>query len=297
MAQINPRQLEAFYKVMKTGGVTEAANMMNVTQPAVSRLIKDFEFALNLPLFERDGRRLEPRQEASQLYREVERIFLGMEHVTQVADNIRQEKNRVLRLGVAPGLSQICADHVIPTLLARYPGLSLVMDVESTASITEMVLSRQYDIGVISGIPGNKALRAEKVHQSYAVAVMEKSHPLADCDSITLSDLIDYRVLLPGRQTILRESLQKILSDTGITLPHILETSMKHCCDLAAAGLGVGIVDAITARHSEERLVTLPFIPMIEVGYFAISHPKSGKSSLNTELLQLLITEANRFDK
>ncbi|WP_416414270.1 LysR family transcriptional regulator [Pantoea sp. App145] len=297
MAQINPRQLEAFYKVMKTGGVTEAAKIMNVTQPAVSRLIKDFEFSLNLQLFERDGRRLEPRQEASQLYREVERIFLGMEHVAQVADNIRQEKNRVLRLGVAPGLSQICADHVIPTLLTRYPGLSLVMDVESTASITEMVLSRQYDIGFISGNPGNTALRAEKVHQSHAVAVLSKSHPLADKTEIALSDLTDYRVLLPGRQTILRESLQKIISDNDIILSQILETSMKHCCDLAAAGLGVGIVDAITAQHMHETLVAVPFFPSIEVGYFAISPPKSGRSSLNTELQQIFIYEINKFHK
>lgn len=297
MAQINPRQLEAFYKVMKTGGVTEAAKMMNVTQPAVSRLVKDFEFAINLPLFERDGRRLEPRQEAVELYREVERIFLGMEHVTQMADNIRQEKNRVLRLGVAPGLSQLCSDHVIPALLNHYPELSLVMDVESTASITEMVLNQQYDIGVISGIPGHKGLRAEKVHLSRAVAVMTPDHPLSEHRSISLENLTEQRVLLPGRQTILRESLQKILSDSGISLLHTLETSMKHCCDLAAAGMGVGIVDEITAHHARESLVMVPFVPAIDVGYFAISHPKSAKSALNNELLQLLTSEIRKFNK
>lgn len=220
-----------------------------------------------------------------------------MEHVTQAAENIRQEKNRVLRLGVAPGLSQICADAVVPALLARYPGLSMVMDIESTASITEMVLSRQYDIGVISGIPGNKALRAQNVHQSHAVAVMAAAHPLAGKTEISLSDMIDDRVLLPGRQTILRESLQKIISDSSIILPQILETSMKHCCDLAAAGLGIGIVDAITAQHTSNCLVTIPFVPTIEVSYFAITHPKSGKSALNSELLQRLISEASKFDK
>ncbi|MCL6408690.1 LysR family transcriptional regulator, partial [Dickeya dadantii] len=56
--RINPRQVEAFHKVILTGGITAAANMMYITQPAVSRLIKDFEDALNLKLFDRDGRGL-----------------------------------------------------------------------------------------------------------------------------------------------------------------------------------------------------------------------------------------------
>jgi len=280
MAVINPRQLEAFYKVMKTGSVTEAANMMNVTQPAVSRLIKDFEFALNLPLFERDGRQLEPRQEALALYREVERIYLGMEHVTHIADNIRQEKNRVLRLGVAPGLSQIFADTVLPQLLLRYPDISVVMDVESTASITDMVLNRQYDIGIISGLPGNKALRAEKIHLARAVAVVAQAHPLAERPNVSLADLSAYRVLLPGRQTILREVIQRAITAQNMTFRQVLETSMKHCCDLAANQVGVAIVDAITARHAAERVRVLPLNPIIEVGYFSISHPKSGKSAL-----------------
>lgn len=294
MALINPRQLEAFYKVMKTGGVTEAANMMNVTQPAVSRLIKDLEFALDLSLFERDGRRLEPRQEALMLYREVERIYLGIEHVKDTADNIRQEKNRVLRLGVAPGMSQIVADQVLPGLLERYPDLSVVMDVESTASITDMVLSRQYDIGIISGVPGNKALRAEKIHLSRAVAVVAATHPLAAQQQLTLNDLSHYRVLLPGRQTILREALQHHIEAHGILFRRVLETSMKHCCDLASARMGVAIVDAVTASHSTGNVVTIPLAPAIEVGYFSISHPKSGKSALCDELLMQLISAVNQ---
>jgi len=294
MAVINPRQLEAFYKVMKTGSVTEAANMMNVTQPAVSRLIKDFEFALNLPLFERDSRQLEPRQEALALYREVERIYLGMEHVTHIADNIRQEKNRVLRLGVAPGLSQIFADMVLPRLLLRYPDISVVMDVESTASITDMVLNRQYDIGIISGLPGNKALRAEKIHLAHAVAVVAKNHALATKPVVSLADLTAYRVLLPGRQTILREVIQRAITAQGIFFRQMLETSMKHCCDLAANQVGVAIVDAITARHASERVTVLPLNPAIEVGYFSISHPKSGKSALCDEIISLLVQAINQ---
>ncbi|MCU5775676.1 LysR substrate-binding domain-containing protein [Erwiniaceae bacterium BAC15a-03b] len=295
MARINPRQLEAFHKVMMTGGITEAANVMNVTQPAVSRLIKDFEFALDLRLFERDGRRLEPREEAVQLYKEVERIFLGMEHVVATADGIRQARNRVLRIGMVPGLAQLCAEKIVPEMLSNHPGLSLVMDVESTASITNMVLSHQYDIGLISGASGIKALRAEKLHISSAVAVMAQDHPLASYPHISLEHLSGYRALLPGRQTVLREALQQLIASHGTPLTEVLETSMKQCCDMAAIGVGVGIVDAITAQYASDKLLIKPFLPPVAVGYFAIFPPKSGKDALCNELMNALRRELNYF--
>ncbi|MBV8836561.1 MAG: LysR family transcriptional regulator, partial [Alphaproteobacteria bacterium] len=70
---LNPRQVEAFRAVMATGSVTLAATMMHVTQPAVSRLIRDLEFTLQLALFERRGNRLKPTAEANHLFAEVER--------------------------------------------------------------------------------------------------------------------------------------------------------------------------------------------------------------------------------
>src|SRR5262245_21177406 len=72
MSALNHRQVEAFRAVMLTGGVTTAAQLMNVTQPAVSRLIRDLQESLKLPLFERRGTRLLPTAEALSLYQEVE---------------------------------------------------------------------------------------------------------------------------------------------------------------------------------------------------------------------------------
>ena len=48
---LNPRQIEAFRTVIVTGGITAAAQALNVTQPAVTRLIQDLQYALGLPLF------------------------------------------------------------------------------------------------------------------------------------------------------------------------------------------------------------------------------------------------------
>nr|WP_233278980.1 LysR family transcriptional regulator [Agrobacterium radiobacter] len=74
-AMIQSRQLEAFRAVMLTGGMTSAANLVRITQPAISRLIRDLEEEIGISLFERTGNRLRPTREAGILFKEVSRHF------------------------------------------------------------------------------------------------------------------------------------------------------------------------------------------------------------------------------
>src|SRR3569833_4459823 len=86
MARINSRQVEAFRAMMLTGSVTEAAKLMKVTQPAVSRLLRDLQALLKMELFERRGTGLVPTAAALALYTEVERSFVGLERITAAAE-------------------------------------------------------------------------------------------------------------------------------------------------------------------------------------------------------------------
>ncbi|MGY8669090.1 LysR family transcriptional regulator, partial [Bradyrhizobium sp. UFLA05-109] len=93
--RLKPRQVEAFRTVMMTGGITAAADAMNVTQPAVSRLIRDLEEIVEITLFERVASRLVPTAEGTRLFREVERLYLGLDQIAQAAEDIRRHKNTV----------------------------------------------------------------------------------------------------------------------------------------------------------------------------------------------------------
>jgi DNA-binding transcriptional LysR family regulator len=85
MPKINSRQIEAFRALMLAGTTTAAAEVMRVTQPAVSRLLADLQAALKLTLFDRRGTRLVPTSEALALYDEVQRSFVGLDRIAAVA--------------------------------------------------------------------------------------------------------------------------------------------------------------------------------------------------------------------
>src|ERR1700690_542760 len=98
MARINSRQVEAFRAMMLTGSVTEAARLMAVTQPAASRLLRDFQSLLKMELFERRGTGLVPTAAATALYTEVERSFVGLERITVAAEEIRGRRIGSVRI-------------------------------------------------------------------------------------------------------------------------------------------------------------------------------------------------------
>ncbi|MEC5320164.1 LysR substrate-binding domain-containing protein [Brenneria populi subsp. brevivirga] len=286
--RINPRQVEAFHKVILTGGITAAAHMMHITQPAVSRLIRDFEDALNLKLFDRDKRGLIPRAEAMKLYREVDRLYLGLDHIALIADEIRHAKGSVLRIASVQALSPLCSQDMLPALIKEYPDISLFLDIESTSHISEAIAANHYDVGFIFGQSGNKSLEAEPLGEASAVAVLSMAHPLAEAERITIADLIHYRAILPGRTTPLRAQIDISIRNEIGYLHNPIETSMANSCALAAKNIGIGIVDFITALNSPLPIIVKPFNPNIKIAYCAVYPPQIPRSLLVNQVTEVM---------
>lgn len=268
--KLKPRQVEAFRAVMVTGGITAAAQAMNITQPAVSRLIRDLEDIVQMRLFDRIGVRLVPTVEATQLYREVERLYLGMDQIAQAADDIRTHKNTVLRIGSVTSLVRPYLHMAICGLINDRLDIPLVIDVENSRYIWDMVDQNRYDLGLVFGAPRMADKNATLLHSSYAVAAMTADHRLATRRVVRPIDLLDERVLIPGRNSPLRLALDRAFATEEHQPISTLETSMLNCCYFAAAGMGVGIVDHISLRSADAKVVAVPFEPKIEVSYYAV---------------------------
>lgn len=268
--RMKPRQIEAFRAVMMTGGITAAAEAMSITQPAVSRLIRDLEEIVEMPLFERVGARLVPTTEATQFYREVERLYLGLDHMAQAARDIRQHKNTVLRIGSVTSLVRPYLQQAVLDIVGNRLDVPLVIDVENSRHIWDMVDKNRYDLGFVYASPRMADKNAVSLHSAKAVAAMAPDHPLASRHVITPADLMNERVLIPGRNSPLRLVLDRAFSSAEHQPVTSMETSMFNCCYFAAAGMGVGIVDRISLISSQCNAVAIPFEPEIDVSYFAI---------------------------
>ena len=113
---INFRQLDAFRAVMLNGSVTQAAAMLNISQPAVSRLIHDLEEHIDIRLFERTKGRLHPTPDADQLFQELERTYGGLNRIVDFIEDLRQLKSGQFRLAATTPTGQ----SIVPIALKEF---------------------------------------------------------------------------------------------------------------------------------------------------------------------------------
>ncbi len=108
------KHIQAIHAVILAGSVTGAAERLHVTQPALSNRLRDAEERLGFELFERRAGRLVANANALLLFDEIERSFVGLQHINSLFDRIRQQRRRRLSIACTPAF----AAAVLPRVLA-----------------------------------------------------------------------------------------------------------------------------------------------------------------------------------
>ena len=248
MTGINQRQLEAFRAVMLTGSMTAGASHLRVTQPAVTRLVRDLERKLGFRLFERLHGRLTPTPHAVELYPEVEKCFVGLDRITKAASDIRQGRAGRLRIAAIPALAAGVLPHVIATYLAGRPQIRVDLVDGSSPEIAQWVAEGSFDLGFATPAAVHPSVDVHPLCGLKAVAVMSNDHPLAAQPAIRPGDLQGHPLVMLAPTTRLRMQLDDALKEAGIEPMLRIETPLSSvACALAAAGVGIAIVEAFIA--------------------------------------------------
>ncbi|GAB7531549.1 LysR family transcriptional regulator [Pseudomonas sp. 3A(2025)] len=242
------RQLEAFAAVMSAGSVTGAGQMLGRSQPTITRQIQELEQELGFALFERSGPKVTPTQKAFQMTAEVESALQGFRHVHQRALNIARDENRSLRLVATPAL----AAGLLPPALARLPehlrAQQLQIHSLSPEAAVQAVLSKTFDLGVISLPLEHRGLELHWIGEAPCVAVVPEDSPLAAYPVLGMAQLAEQTLISISNPFRFRRRINKAFENAGLEPQHILDTNTSLIAmQMARAGLGVALVDPFTA--------------------------------------------------
>ena len=286
---LNPRQVEAFRAVMMTGSMTVAAELLRITQPAVSRLIRDLEFDLEFRLFRRDGNRLVPTQEGTILYGEVDRFYVGFDRIEKIATNLRQTKAGSLRIAAIGALSLSCMTEAIRLFHIDRPAVNVTLESLNSVSILELVAGRHLDIGfaqVNGEFPGVSLSPMPRVE---AVCVIPRDYAIADKPYITAEDLSDLPFIALGKNSPFRLKVDQWFAARQVRRKEILETSLAaSIIAFVASGLGVSIVDPFSVNaFASDRVVVRPFRPRLTFDVLTVT-PSHQNSRLSSEFSRIM---------
>ena len=265
MRHLNFRQVEAFRALMLTASTVRAAALMQVTQPAVSRLVRDLQEALELKLFERRGTRLVPTHEAVSLYGEVERSFVGMERIAQAARELRTRRAGVLRVAAMPALCNGFLPRFSGQFLAERPRIDFALLGLISSSVLDWVISDQCDLGFAAAPIEHAAASFEAMPPVRYVAVLPEGHRLARRRVLRTEDFANQPFVALGPTTPSRHLIDDVFSRHGVSRVLRVETPLSEiACALVASGLGLSICDPFTANeYSTRGVVSRPFEPAL----------------------------------
>jgi DNA-binding transcriptional LysR family regulator len=281
------RQIEAFRCLMVTGSMTQAARIMGVTQPAISRLLKDLQADLGLVLFEKRGTGVVPTAEATALYGEVERSFVGIDRIRASAEEIRTRRTGSLRIAALPALANGFLPRFAGQFLAERPQLDLGLFGVISPLVIDWVANRQCDIGFAELPSANPGLDAIPMPTLARVAVVPENHRLARKSAITARDFEGENFISLKHGAGSRYKIDRVFFDRNIARVMRVETHLSEImCGLVSSGFGVAICDPFTAAEFVGRgVVARPFRPRIPFEFGVLYPPGPQPSRIAEEFV------------
>ncbi len=264
------RLLEAFKVVVEVRSVTQAAAMLGVTQPAVSAQLARLEELVGFPLFDRAKGRLKPTNEGLSFYEEVTKALGPMQHLGQVADDIRV--GGLGRLAIASNPSAGIA--LLPALIAdfarRHPEISIRLVTRNSDVVRGLFPSQSYDIGIAELPIDSQAIEMTK-YRLRCVAALPQGHPLAAHKVMTPRLLSGLPFFAISRERPSHYAIAHAFAEAGAEFKVIGDAELfSTICAIVTAGSAVSVVDPWTAALFADRIVVRPFEPLIpyDIGVF-----------------------------
>jgi DNA-binding transcriptional LysR family regulator len=245
---LSHRQIDIFRTVMGTGHVTRAADMLGTSQPTVSRDLARLEQVLGMTLFDRVRGRLQPTARALALLQEVERSYIGLDRIAATALTLRQFEHARLTLACLPALAHALLPEAARRFMQTHPQAGLSITPMESPLLEQSLTEQRFDLGLIERREAPAGTALAPLLQADEVCVLPAAHPLLarkvlrprDFEAtpfISLAPADPYRPLIDAMFE--QHAVQRVLA--------IDATSAMAVCSLVRQGLGVAIVNPLTA--------------------------------------------------
>lgn len=277
---INLRHVEVFYAIMRAGSITEAARVLNVTQPAVSAALKQLESRLKMSLFDRVGGRLQPTPEAKALLPDVAEIFGRIGAVERLSQDLASGARGTFSVAATPPLCDGFVAKAVATFIARRPGVKIALQSIASAVVLDRVINREIDLGVVYEPVVSSAVQVEQLSLGTIGCILPARHPLARRRAVRVADLESHPVITYLPQALLRPYIDRAISGRRATLNVTAETSTAATAiTLAAQGAGIALVETtLFSARPIAGFVMRPLEPRVQLRILLL-RPRQGSAS------------------
>jgi DNA-binding transcriptional LysR family regulator len=262
---MNLHHLAIFHTIAETGSISACAARMHISQPAISRQLKEFEQRIGVVLFERLPRGMRLTQPGEVLRDYAARLF----EIARTAEAALKELSDGRQGQLSIGASNTVGTYILPRLLAHFrrshPSVGISMFVGNTEQVSQGVADLRFMLGFIEGPLHVPDLRADRFSEDEIVPVTAADHPLSSKRRLAPADLAGEPLLMRERGSGTRELVENCLRRHGVRPGYIVEFGSTEAIKQAAVhGGGIAWLPRVCMPRelAGGELVRLPVKPL-----------------------------------
>ena len=215
------RHVELIAEVYDCRSILKASRRLNLSQPTVTKALQDIEGTLNVPLFKRSNRGLEPTAYGEIFARHAKIVLAQLRHAAEELEDLRAGYSGKVTVGTLLAASASILPDAIALLKKERPAVAISVVVGTYDILMPSLLDGDLDmvLGRLPELGRSRALVYEDFYAEPVCLVVRRGHPLLRKRRLTLSDLANEAWLLPLPETALRRQIERAFLDANAPLP------------------------------------------------------------------------------
>ena len=271
MRHLTLKQLRAFAETVRTGSITGAAQVLNVTPPAISLQLKLLEEMAGLPLLIRDEKGFRPTDAGQVIVETAQRVEAVMRDGGEALRALRGGVHGTVHVGVV-STAKYFAPHALAAFRALHPEIELKLSVGNRDETVSALRSYDLDFAVMGRPPRDFEVQQEQIGPHPHMVIARPDHPLSRRSDVTLDMLANETFLTREAGSGTRALTDQLFGRMGRIPPIGMEISSNETIKQAVmAGLGVALISAHTVAQevNEGRLsvIAAEGLPIVRMWY------------------------------
>jgi len=250
---LNLDQLRIFRAVAPSLSFTHAAEMVNLTQPGISKHVKQIEEHFGILLFDRSGKKVALTEAGEVLFEATQEVMATIEAAERRIDDLKGLRGGRLRVGSSFPVGVYFLPKVLAEFRGRYPAVEMALEICLSETVEDKLLANELDLGLMSISPRDPRIVARAFLRDEIVAIVPPGHRWDGKRMIAPQELAEETFIVAAQGAGTRAIMEWRLRALGIGLSKLLEfgnlEGVKHAVE---AGLGISAQARIVVRREVE---------------------------------------------
>ena len=268
------RHIEVFHAIMQVGTISGAAQVLHISQPAVTKVLQHCELQLGMPLFERVRGKLYPKPEAHRLFVETEKLNRDLLGIRRLAASLKGHAVETIRLVSTPTLAISVLPFAMTEWRRDFPHTRCQLATHHTGEIVNTLRLGEADLAVSLQDPRHPGIVAEPIAQGVMTVIAPAgTWHAADCGAPLTAHGLNGELIGHADNDPLGELVVAACEAQDIhpVFSTVVQT-YQIARSLVEAGAGMAVVDPFTAASgSPERLQRRPWAPTIPIQLYLLT--------------------------